>query len=161
MTPAAWVPKGVTYKLAQASLPVAMAPVVDEQLDRQRRERLENLRFSLWQFASVHEGRFPSADEANEIPAELWLVEADSPLRYVYVPGLSVKSTEGILVYEPEIYGDSQSVLRVSGAIAKRSEATGPSPALPPATPPTSPPPPVAVPASGGEAVPADAKGGR
>ncbi len=161
MTPAAWVPNGVTYKLADASLPVAVAPGVNETPDRQRRERLENLRFGLWQFASSHEGRFPSADEASEIPAELWRVESDSPLRYVYVPSLSLKSSEGVLVYEPEIYGDAPYVIRVSGAIEKRIEAARASATVPLATPPTDPVTPAAVPASGGEAPPSDARGGR
>ncbi len=161
MTPAAWVPNGVTYKLIGAQTPAPVALTVNETQDRQRRERMEDLRFALWQFASSHEGRFPSASETGEIPAELWLVESDSPLRYVYVPGLNLKSTQGVLVYEPEIYGDAQYVIRVSGAIAKWTEAVLATDTSPPAASATDPVTPVEVPATGGEASPSDVQGGR
>lgn len=129
MTPAAWEPKGVTYKLARELPQKPVAPVVDEERDRQRRLRLENLRFALWQFAASHEGRFPSAAEVDEIPS--WLVEGTSPLRFVYVPGQSLQQRDGILVYEPEVFDDSQYVLLTSGAIAKLSDVTRPPLPLP------------------------------
>ena len=130
MTPGAWEPKGVTYKLSRDLPQKPAAPVVDEARDRQRRLRLENLRFALWQFAASHEGRFPYATEVDEIAPELWLVEGTSPLRFVYVPGQSLQQ-HGILVYEPEVFDDSQYVILTSGAIAKLSDVTRPSQPLP------------------------------
>ena len=160
MTPAAWEPKGVTYKLARELPQKPVAPVVDEERDRQRRLRLENLRFALWQFAASHEGRFPSAAEVDEIASELWLVEGTSPLRFVYVPGQSLQQRDGILVYEPEVFDDSQYVLLTSGAIAKLSDVTRPSLPLPTAAATASEPPVSAIaPANAVRA--ADSNGGR
>ena len=131
MTPGAWEPKGVTYKLARDLPQKPLVTVFDEARDRQRRLRLENLRFALWQFAGSHEGRFPSATEVDEIAPELWLVEGTSPLRFIYVPDRNLQQQDGILVYEPEVFDDSQYVILTSGAIAKLSEATRPSKPLP------------------------------
>lgn len=158
MTPGAWEPKGVTYKLARDLPPNPVAPVVDEARDRQRRLRLENLRFALWQFAASHEGRFPSATEVDEIAS--WLVEGTSPLRFVYVPGQSLQQRDGILVYEPEVFDDSQYVLLTSGAIAKLSEVARPSKPLPNGTATTTEPPVSAVAPANADRT-SDSNGGR
>ncbi|MBC8112918.1 MAG: hypothetical protein H7062_00935 [Candidatus Saccharimonas sp.] len=131
MTPGAWEPKGVTYKLARELPQKPVAPVVDEARDQQRRLRLENLRFALWQFAASHEGHFPSASEVDEIASELWLVEGTSPLRFVYVPGQSLRQSDGILVFEPEVFDDSQYVILTNGAIGRLSDVNRPSMPLP------------------------------
>ncbi len=131
MTPAAWVPNGVTYQLASNEPPAAS--IIHEQ-DQQRQQRLENLRFALWHFATTHEGRFPAAGEVSSIPSDLWFVQAGQPLRYVYIPGLSLTETDRVIVYEPEIYEDQQYVIHASGAISKLSEdAQPPSPDAGPA----------------------------
>src|SRR5437762_9168023 len=52
MTPGAWEKKGITYKLAD--------PERESQLRLARRQRLEDLRDALWNYAYKHEGRFPS-----------------------------------------------------------------------------------------------------
>lgn len=122
MTPGAWVPKGVTYKLSDDQTRQSLTHVVDEVRDQRRRQKLDNLRFALWQFASAHDGRFPSAEEAETLVPELWLVDGTSPLRFVYVPGKSLHQTNEILVYEPELFDDDQYVILTNGAITKRHE---------------------------------------
>ncbi len=122
MTPGAWVPKGVTYKLADNQPHQSLTPAENELRDQRRRHKLDNLRFALWQFASAHEGRFPSVEEAETIAPDLWLVDGNSPLRFVYVPGKGQQQTNEILVYEPEVFDDDQYVILASGAITKRNE---------------------------------------
>ena len=116
MTPGAWEPKGVTFKLSEKSSKTGET-ITDESRER-RRTRLDNLRFALWQFAKSHEDRFPTPTEIDEIGADLWLVEPPESLKYIYVPNLRLKQPEAILVYEPEIFNDGQYVLLTSGAIA-------------------------------------------
>ena len=122
MTPGAWVPKGVTYKLADSQSHQSIAPVANAERDQRRRQKLDNLRFVLWQFASAHEGRFPCVEEAETIAPDLWLMDGDSSLRFIYVPGKCQQQTNEILVYEPEVFDDDQYVILNSGAITKRNE---------------------------------------
>jgi len=112
MTPAAWEPDGVTHKLK--SRPSAQPT----DLNLQRRAKLEALRTALWQFAATREGRFPAEDELTSIPVETWLVQAGGTMKFIYVEGLSAKSAETILAYEPEIYDEGQLVLMTSGRVA-------------------------------------------
>lgn len=117
MTPAAWVPDGVTYKLKSGQSPEAQPDLI-----QQRQKKLEQLRTALWQFAATHDGDFPGDSEVAEIPDATWLAQPGGKLKFVYVAGQSAKSGEAILVYEPELYDDGQFVLMTSGRIAKLTD---------------------------------------
>ena len=131
MTPGAWVPKGVTYKLADIQPHQSFTSTANDVRDQRRRQKLDNLRFALWQFATSHEGRFPTAEEAEAIPSDLWLVDGQSVLRFVYIPGKRLDQTNEILVYEPEVFDDDQYVIQTSGAITKRKEMASESGSFP------------------------------
>jgi hypothetical protein len=118
MTPGAWRKMGLTYRLAgDAGRGPEASPV------ELRRQHLERLRLALWHFAATHNGRFPSASEAAEIPEELWTVPESGDLRYVYVPGLSAAGRAVPLVYEPELEADRRLVLRTNGDVSGMNSA--------------------------------------
>ena len=122
MTPGAWSPSGVTYKLTRDASEQGVQNVEDVVRDQQRRLRLENLRFALWQFAASHSGRFPTKEESDQIAKELWSADPESGTRFIYVDDETLQKSSGILVYEPELFDDRQYTLRISGEIAKRDE---------------------------------------
>jgi hypothetical protein len=126
MTPAAWEPTGVTYKLRSGSTTPADASPFGQPntVEAQRVQRLEALRFALWQFAAQHEGRFPTDDESSSIAADVWHVEPAGRLKYRYLPGLTTKQPDAVLVYEPQIHDDGQLMLLTSGRIAKLHEVS-------------------------------------
>lgn len=132
MTPGAWKPKGITYQLADSERHQSAAATSNSVQDAERRLRLENLRFALWQFAQSHEGRFPTDVEKLQISKSLWLADDKSELTYFYQPGLSTHDANSVLVYEPEMYEDGQYVILTSGAIVKRSDVSIPSSATSP-----------------------------
>src|SRR5438034_115828 len=68
-----------------------------------RRQHLERLRTALWQFAALHQGRFPRGDETGEMPADLWTVPGGGGLRYQYIAGLSASQRPALLAAEPEL----------------------------------------------------------
>jgi hypothetical protein len=108
MTPGAWQKSGFTYKLT----PGAAEPAADPKV--KRKEHLERLRTALWHFAATHDGRFPDTGEMSEIPADLWSVPDTGGLRYLYVPGRSVRGSVALLAYEPEL-DENRNVLRTNG----------------------------------------------
>jgi hypothetical protein len=83
MTPGAWEKHGATYRLAGD----APAPPPADPLERARRQKLEDLRFALWEYARTHDGQFPSDRSATDIPAERWQVPDPSGMRYAYLTG--------------------------------------------------------------------------
>ncbi len=114
MTPAAWEPNGITHQLKKQPS--------DEQPQDERRARLERLRTLLWQHAATHDGQFPSKSASESSADDVWMAQPQGRLKFIYIAGLSAKSEEAILVYEPEIYDDGQYVLMTSGRIAKLSD---------------------------------------
>lgn len=119
MTPAAWEPDGITHRLKSREASKTATTDIP-----QRHAKLDALRKVLWKFSETHDGRFPVGDEVASIPEETWLVQSNGVLKYIYVTGLSAEATEAILVYEPEIYDDSQLVLLTSGRIAKLADVS-------------------------------------
>jgi hypothetical protein len=118
MTPGAWRKQGATYKLAENP-----PPVQPESDLATRRLHLEKLRTALWQFAATHNGRFPTLDEMNVIPSELWEVPNAVGLRYLYVSGRSAGYLPDVLVCEPELDPEKRLVLRINGDIAEMRSA--------------------------------------
>ncbi len=112
MTPGAWQKQGFTYKLVKESRQGA-----EPTQEAMRRRHLERLRTSLWQFAAIHMGRFPTMEELTVIPNELWEVSESGGMRYLYVQGKSAGHVPELLVYEPELEVDQRLVLRTNGDI--------------------------------------------
>jgi hypothetical protein len=118
MTPGAWRKQGFTYKLEGAPTPAG-----EPSPQAVRRRRLENLRTALWQFAALHNGRFPREDERTAIAAELWEVPDTGGMRYLYIPGRSANHAAGLLAYEPELDSNERFVLRANGDILTMKSA--------------------------------------
>ncbi len=105
MTPGAWKKQGWTYTLEETP----SVPLVER-----RRESLERLRTSLWQYAALHEGKFPS-DEDPAVDAELWSPPNWPGVRYLYIDGQSAETAGKLLVCEPAIEGPERFVLLTNG----------------------------------------------
>jgi hypothetical protein len=112
MTPGAWEKQGFTYKLVKEPPSKSIA-----NLETVRRQHLELLRTSLWQFAATHMGHFPSKEEMTSIPKELWEIPGSGGSLYIYHPGKSAGHNSDILLFEPEIDSDQCFVLRINGDI--------------------------------------------
>ena len=118
MTPAAWEPNGITYRLAQSNSPVP------EQMIDTRRERFLQLKASLWGFAAGHEGHFPS--QISDIPEYLQVADSRSGLTYVLTANLSQTSPRAMLLQEPDIYPRRWALLTDGSLVevVRESEAT-------------------------------------
>jgi hypothetical protein len=113
MTPGAWEPSGMTYRLAHKAGP---APP-DDAIEKVRREQLERLKEALWQYARAHEGRFPSSQSDAAIPKELWQLPGTYGMQYVYLGGTATAFDGLPLACEPEVYGLNRWVLFTDGTI--------------------------------------------
>ena len=109
LTPDAWRHQGTSYRLN------------DPAQEPARRRSLEHLRGALFQFAAMHEGRFPKSDFSAEIPDKLWESPDQLGSHYIYAGGLTTNSPTALLAVEPLNFGDTRFVLRVSGEIEKNS----------------------------------------
>jgi hypothetical protein len=114
MTPAAWERDGRTYKIAKDKPPAESSSSEDD-----RRHKLEELRFALWDQAQYHDGYFPESRETTDIPADLWKVPHPSGMRYLYVGGLQRRGPVKPLAWEPELFGEGRLVLFTNGSIRK------------------------------------------
>jgi hypothetical protein len=110
MTPGAWKKDGFTYKLA------------DDPVES-RRMQMERLRTSLWEYAALHQGRFPPKGDSGDIPDELWNVPDGAGLRFHYVPGQYANKSPEMLVVEPELDAARRWVLLTNGDIVAKSTA--------------------------------------
>jgi hypothetical protein len=114
MTPAAWERDGRTYKIAKDKPLVDSAPTEDE-----RRHKLEELRFALWDQAQSRDGPFPESREAADIPADLWKTPHPSGMRYLYTGAQQRRGPVKPLAWEPELFGEGRLVLSTNGSIRK------------------------------------------
>jgi hypothetical protein len=115
MTPGAWKKQSFTYKLAESP-----ATPGYEDPAAVRKQHLERLRTALWQFAALHQGRFPTRAESDAMSPDLWEVPEGGGMRYGYVPGRSADRSAGLLVYEPELEADNRFVIQTNGEIVSR-----------------------------------------
>lgn len=113
MTPGAWEKNGKTYRLVQQT----NTPPADDSQEKERREKLHELRVALWKYALKHEGRFPPDSSVPEIPQEKWQTPDPSGMHYVYVKGLSADRGDVPLAYEPGIFGPWRLVLLTNGDV--------------------------------------------
>jgi len=119
MTPGAWEKQGATYKLKSTpKVAQPSAPNIDQSLGR--KDRIARLKSALWQFAAEHDGQFPTTSQASTIPDVLWLIDEQTGLRFVYVPGNGKPEPERPLAYEPQIVDGRPWVLLSNGEIEQR-----------------------------------------
>lgn len=131
LTPGAWDKVGFTYRLAKdkAEPPAPQTPptpspqMAEGVTDKERRQKLDNLRAALWEYSRTHDGRFPPDPAAPGVPPEAWQVPGVSGLRYVYVTGLSPDTNGGILAAEPEVFGAERLVLFANGTVCRMQAA--------------------------------------
>jgi hypothetical protein len=127
LTPGAWDKVGFTYKLAKdkGDTPAPQTPpppppqIVEGVTEKDRRQKLDNLRAALWEYTRTHGGKFPPDATAPGVAPEAWQVPGASGLRYVYVAGLSPSTNGGILVAEPEVFGAERLVLFANGTVCR------------------------------------------
>jgi hypothetical protein len=112
MTPGAWVKQGWTYKLAQPSdSNGARVASIDN-----RRQALEGLRQSLWQYAATHEGLFPDANDPAVV-STLWDIPGYAGLKFMLVPNQTAVQEGHLLVFEPNMDGNERLVLLTNGFV--------------------------------------------
>jgi len=118
MTPAAWEKDGRLFKIKEDS---KASPATDkkESLDEERRLKLDELRFALWDHAQLHAGAFPESRDVADIAADLWKVPHPKGLRYYYAGGLKRAGPVRPLAWEPELFDDKRLVLFSNGSIRK------------------------------------------
>jgi hypothetical protein len=110
LTPGAWKQRGATYTLTPAPAPV---PEITEAV---RRQKLDDLRFALWDHARRHGGEFPAAPTQADFPADLWKLPGPSGAQYLYNAPRPAKEPLP-LAYEPEVFGGPRLVLFSNGDI--------------------------------------------
>lgn len=116
MTPGAWEKVGLTYKLTNDKATVSEA--VDQQSPAaadplmERREKLDELRLALWNFAATHEGKFPDEAQKSELAEDFWRVPSGYEYRYQYFPDRQIaangEDSIHILVAEPEVFSSGK-----------------------------------------------------
>jgi hypothetical protein len=117
MTPGAWKPNGVTYKLADGTLAEPPPAGVTED---DRRRKLDDLRAALWAYARAHGGELPAGPDDTALPAEAWRTPHPSGMRYLYVPGRRPDVlSRAVVAYEPELFGEHRLALTADGEIRR------------------------------------------
>jgi hypothetical protein len=116
MTPAAWERDGRTYKVAKDKSPADAAAIDDE-----RKRKLEELRFALWDRAQMNSGAFPQSRDSADVPADLWKVPHPTGMRYLFTGGKQRKGPVKPLAWEPELWEGGRFVLFTNGAVRKMS----------------------------------------
>jgi hypothetical protein len=117
LTPGAWKKQGWTYALEDGAAPPAV-----EVTEAARRQKLDELRFALWDHARRHGGQFPSSPDQAGFPAARWQVPGPSGLRYLYSAGNGDPGA-ALLAWEPEVFGPQRLVLFSDGAVGSMDSA--------------------------------------
>jgi hypothetical protein len=113
MTPGAWIKHGFTYQLA----PEPGSPT-ESNPDPGRRPQDEKIKMALWEFAALHQGRFPTLEEAKELKGVPWEIP-NTGLRFFYVSGRSAGQRPDLLVVEPELSEEHRLALKANGDIVE------------------------------------------
>lgn len=94
----------------------------EQQLERERRARLTELRERLWRDADRRDGVFPLRREEADVPAELWQQAGFPSVELIYCPGLRRDGPVEPLVIEYDLAGaGTRLVLSTDGAIGPYS----------------------------------------
>jgi hypothetical protein len=117
MTPAAWERDGRTYKVVKDKSPTDAPAAIDDE----RKRKLEDLRFALWDQAQMNNGAFPQSRDSGDVPADLWRVPHPTGMRYLFTGGLQRKGPVKPLAWEPELWEGGRYVLFTNGAVRKMS----------------------------------------
>jgi hypothetical protein len=126
MTPGAWRKTGLTFEVADQKDPPSPDPklALDQQLLKQRRQKLERLSAALHRYAGTHDGASPSSINdlaTNDLATnEVWEVPGRSGTAYILQPNQSVSTDPKPLAYEPDVFDDDPLVLLTSGEIVQR-----------------------------------------
>jgi hypothetical protein len=115
MTPGAWEKYGATYRLTNQP----DTPTPQEQLDKQRYEKLDLVREHLWQYANLHNNTFPPDPGAANLTGNAWVTPGAFSIAYLYVRGQSLQDMAVPLVYEPDVFGEPRLVLLTNGEIRR------------------------------------------
>jgi hypothetical protein len=107
LTPGAWEPKGVTYRLTET----------------ERTGRMEALRSALWAYAAQHGGALPPSDSTPEISAGTWETPDPSRIRYVYLPGAEADVDDVPVAFEPPAFPSPRLVLSSDGKVRPMHDA--------------------------------------
>lgn len=123
MTPGAWERSGLTYRLRDDDNQPQSAsnmPTREERVDR-----LIQVWSMLSDFASNHDGKFPTpAEFESVVPNELRRLGSFPALPLDYSPGLTIADADSVLVTEPDIYPDGPLLLSASGTIVFPDDQT-------------------------------------
>lgn len=111
LTPEAWRRQGNSYRLNDPSQELA------------RRRSLDQLRWALFEYAQIHQSRFPPHDYVPEIPEKIWEAPDQLGTHYLYFTGLTTNDSHAVLAAEPVNFGDRRFVLLVSGEIQEMTSA--------------------------------------
>ena len=111
LTPGAWRKQGTSYRLNDPSQEPA------------RRRSLEQLRSALFEYARMHEGKFPPHDFVPDISEKLWESPDQLGSHFIYSGGLTTNDTRVLLAAEPPNFGDQRFVLLTSGDVQLLSGA--------------------------------------
>lgn len=119
LTPGAWKKQGWTYALADAHA----SANIEEITDTIYRQKIEDLRFALWDHARKNGGQFPSSSGETSFPSDRWQVPGSSGLRYLY--SANQASDPAVpLAWEPEVFGAQRLVLFSDGTIGSMDSST-------------------------------------
>jgi len=105
LTPGAWYRQGSHYRPND---------IGNTEL---RRQTINGLRAILTQYAQAHEGRFPPHDYVPDISPRVWEAPDSSGTRYIYFGGLTLGTSNAVLVCEPPNFGPERVVLFAGGEI--------------------------------------------
>jgi len=105
LTPGAWRKQGSTYRLNDP----AQEPV--------RRRSIEHLRAALFDYARMHDGKFPPNDFVPEIPEKIWEAPDESGSHYVYHAGFTTNDVNVLVAIEPPNFGESRFAIGGSGHV--------------------------------------------
>lgn len=122
LTPGAWEKVGFTYRLTRNSDNPAPSAAGDAASEKERRQKLDNLRAALWEYSRTHDGKFPSDRSTPGVPPEAWRVSDPSGMQYVYFSGLSPGGAVP-LAAEPEVYREYRFVLFANGTVCRLEAA--------------------------------------
>jgi hypothetical protein len=105
LTPGAWRKQGSTYRLN------------DPAQEPARRRSIEHLRTALFEYARLHEGKFPPHDFVAEIPEKIWESPDANGTRYIYHGGWTTNEVSRLIAVEPAIFGEARFALTGNGTI--------------------------------------------
>ena len=119
MTPGAWEPDGITYRLSSQQEPTSEGnaqPGEDRYQFAERERKISQLRDLLLSYAAEHENRFPQSKEEAGFAEDAWQLPAALGGEYLLFSGRTFENQSVPVVVEPEV-GGSQWAILANGSI--------------------------------------------